>query len=213
MNIPWSPQTSQVVTLCFPWTGATPRCDPLEMFTWDATRAPDEARRRRRAGCAPSLAAANTWGGDPLFSRDRSDTSQRTRRPVAMGDRGIAWYPHCTARALLQSAARRTVKSSSAQRPARATSRRGTCAWAVRTPVSQNHSAHGSFKLRSLRLALPRWDAPPAMPQRMHMTLAETQRVDKFRLSGKTPLEVLALLNRSRALRDVALVSRTATYD
>jgi len=45
------------------------------------------------------------------------------------------------------------------------------------------------------------------------MTLAETQRVDKLRLSGKTPLEVLALLNRSRALRDVAPVSRTAIYN
>ena len=45
------------------------------------------------------------------------------------------------------------------------------------------------------------------------MTLAETQRVDKFRLSGKTPLEALAVLNRSRVLRDLPLVSRTAIYD
>ena len=45
------------------------------------------------------------------------------------------------------------------------------------------------------------------------MTIAETQRVDKLRVAGKTPLEVLVLLNRSRALRDIAPVSRTALYD
>ena len=45
------------------------------------------------------------------------------------------------------------------------------------------------------------------------MTIAETQRVDKLRVAGKTPLEVLVLLNRSRALRDIAPVSRTAMYD
>ena len=47
----------------------------------------------------------------------------------------------------------------------------------------------------------------------MHMTKAETQRVDKLRVAGKSPLEALALLNRSRALRDIVLVSRIAIYD
>ena len=45
------------------------------------------------------------------------------------------------------------------------------------------------------------------------MTQAETQRVDKYRFAGKTPLEALALVNRSRALRDIAPVSGTAIYD
>ena len=51
------------------------------------------------------------------------------------------------------------------------------------------------------------------MEQRMHMTKAETQRVDKLRVAGKSPLEALAILNRSRALRDMALASRIAIYD
>ena len=45
------------------------------------------------------------------------------------------------------------------------------------------------------------------------MTHVETQRVDKLRVAGKSPLEALALLNRSRALRDIAPISRTAIYD
>ena len=32
------------------------------------------------------------------------------------------------------------------------------------------------------------------MAQRMHMTHVETQRVDKLRVAGKSPLEALALL-------------------
>ena len=47
----------------------------------------------------------------------------------------------------------------------------------------------------------------------MDMTLAEAKRVDKLRLGGKTPWEALALLNRSRALRGIAPVSRTAIYE
>ena len=45
------------------------------------------------------------------------------------------------------------------------------------------------------------------MAQRMHTTNAETQIVHKLTLAGSSPLEALALLNRSGALRDIALAS------
>jgi hypothetical protein len=49
--------------------------------------------------------------------------------------------------------------------------------------------------------------------QKSHLTAAETSRIDTLRLAGKEPLEVLALLNRSRQIRNVAPLSRTSLYD
>jgi hypothetical protein len=49
------------------------------------------------------------------------------------------------------------------------------------------------------------------MAQRMHMTNVETQVVDKLTLAGSSPLEALALLNRSGALRDIALACSKRT--
>ena len=49
------------------------------------------------------------------------------------------------------------------------------------------------------------------MAQRMHTTNAETQIVDKLTLTGICPLEAFALLNRSGALRDIALACSKRT--
>ena len=53
------------------------------------------------------------------------------------------------------------------------------------------------------------------MAQRMHTTNAETQIVDKLTLTGIGPLEAFALLNRSGALRGIALAcsKRTLQFD
>ena len=49
------------------------------------------------------------------------------------------------------------------------------------------------------------------MAQRMHTTNAETQVVDKLTLAGSSPLEALALPNRSGTLRDIASASSKRT--
>ena len=55
---------------------------------------------------------------------------------------------------------------------------------------------------------------PPAVAlPKMHMTKAENGRVDGLRARGKSPMETLALINRSRSIRGIAPVSQTAMYD
>ena len=84
---------------------------------------------------------------------------------------------------------------------------------AVLLPRSDKASADRHAPIpRSHRFSTSLARRAPPMAQRMRMTQAEPQRVDKLRASGHSAMNAMSLLNRSCALRGIAPVSRTAMY-